>query len=62
MRDEFLRSQEMLHKTIRFVTHSLDETPRLADRIAIVQDGFPIPNSPHQLKQLKMKLLILLIL
>lgn len=41
MRDEFLRSQGTLNKTIMFVTHNLDEAPRLADRIAIMKDGFP---------------------
>ena len=40
MRDEFLRSQGMLNKAIVFVTHNLDETPRLADRIALMKDGY----------------------
>jgi len=40
MRDAFLRSQGMLNKTIVFVTHNLDETPRLADRIALMKDGY----------------------
>ncbi len=39
MQDEFLRLQEMLHKTILFVTHDFDEALRLADRIAIMKDG-----------------------
>ena len=39
MQDEFLRLQEMLGKTIVFVTHDFDEALRLADRIAIMKDG-----------------------
>jgi glycine betaine/proline transport system ATP-binding protein len=39
MQDEFMRLQEMLHKTILFVTHDFDEALRLADRIAIMKDG-----------------------
>ena len=39
MRDEFLRLQEMLGKTIVFITHDFDEALRLADRIAIMKDG-----------------------
>ena len=63
MRDEFLRSQGTLNRAIMFVTHNLGEVPRLADRIAIMKDWVPlIQIVPHQLKELKMKLLILLIL
>ena len=40
MRDEFLRSQGMLNKTTVFVTHNLEETPRLTDRIALMKDGY----------------------
>ena len=40
MQDEFLRLQASLHKTIMFVTHDFDEALRLADRIAIMKDGF----------------------
>ena len=39
MQDEFLRLQEMLTKTIVFITHDFDEALRLADRIAIMKDG-----------------------
>ena len=39
MQDEFLRIQEVLKKTILFVTHDFDEALRLADRIAIMKDG-----------------------
>ena len=39
MQNEFLRLQEMLGKTIVFITHDFDEALRLADRIAIMKDG-----------------------
>ncbi len=39
MQNEFLRLQKLLHKTIVFITHDFDEAVRLADRIAIMQDG-----------------------
>jgi len=39
MQDEFLRLQDVLHKTILFVTHDFAEALRLADRIAIMKDG-----------------------
>jgi len=39
MQDEFLRLQSLLKKTIVFITHDFDEAIRLADRIAIMQDG-----------------------
>lgn len=39
MQDEFLRLQEMLGKTIVFITHDFDEALRLADRIAIMKNG-----------------------
>lgn len=39
MQDEFLRLQEVLSKTIVFITHDFDEAIRLADRIAIMKDG-----------------------
>lgn len=39
MQDEFLRLQDVLGKTILFVTHDFDEALRLADRIAIMKDG-----------------------
>ena len=39
MQDEFLRLQNMLGKTIVFITHDFDEALRLADRIAIMKDG-----------------------
>jgi glycine betaine/proline transport system ATP-binding protein len=39
MQDEFLRLQSVLQKTIAFITHDFDEAIRLADRIAIMQDG-----------------------
>jgi len=39
MQDEFLRLQNLLHKTIVFITHDFDEAIRLADRIAVMKDG-----------------------
>jgi len=39
MQDEFLRLQDILKKTIVFITHDFDEAIRLADRIAIMKDG-----------------------
>ncbi len=39
MQDEFLRLQNVLHKTIVFITHDFDEAIRVADRIAIMKDG-----------------------
>ena len=39
MQNEFLRLQELLNKTILFVTHDFDEALRLADRIAIMKAG-----------------------
>ena len=39
MKDEFLRLQSVLHKTIVFITHDFEEAVRLADRIAIMKDG-----------------------
>ncbi len=39
MQDEFLRLQNLLHKTIVFITHDFDEAIRLADRIAIMYEG-----------------------
>ena len=39
MQDEFLRLQNLLHKTIVFITHDFDEALRLADRIAIMNEG-----------------------
>ncbi len=39
MQDEFMRLQNVLHKTIVFITHDFDEAIRLADRIAIMKDG-----------------------
>ena len=39
MQTEFLRLQNLLNKTIVFITHDFDEAIRLADRIAIMKDG-----------------------
>ncbi|MGH6719467.1 MAG: quaternary amine ABC transporter ATP-binding protein [Alphaproteobacteria bacterium] len=39
MQDELMRLQNVLRKTIVFITHDFDEAIRLADRIAIMRDG-----------------------
>ncbi len=39
MQDEFLRLQQLLKKTIVFITHDFEEATRLADRIGIMKDG-----------------------
>jgi glycine betaine/proline transport system ATP-binding protein len=50
MQDEFMRLQLLLKKTIVFITHDFDEAIRLADRIAIMQDGAIIQvATPEQL-------------
>lgn len=50
MQDEFLRLQNVLHKTIVFITHDFEEAIRLADKIAIMKDGEVVQvGSPEQL-------------
>jgi len=50
MQDEFLRLQNVLHKSIVFITHDFEEAVRLADRIAIMKDGAIIQiGTPEQL-------------
>ena len=39
LQDEILKLQEKLHKTIVFVTHDMDEAIKLADKIAIFDNG-----------------------
>lgn len=39
LQDELLRLQEQLHKTTVFITHDLDEAIKIADRIAIMDQG-----------------------
>jgi glycine betaine/proline transport system ATP-binding protein len=39
MQDELCQLQSELHKTMIFVTHDLQEALKIADRIAIMQDG-----------------------
>ncbi len=39
LQDELLRLQQVLHKTIVFVTHDIDEAVRLGDRIALFSAG-----------------------
>jgi len=50
MQDEFLRLQNLLKKTIVFITHDFEEAIRLADRIAIMKDGVVIQiGTPEEL-------------
>ncbi len=42
MQDEFLRLQQMLHKSIVFITHDFLEALRIADRMAIMRDGMVV--------------------
>jgi glycine betaine/proline transport system ATP-binding protein len=42
MQDEFLRLQSLLKKSIVFITHDFLEALRLADRVAIMRDGFVV--------------------
>lgn len=42
LQDELLRLQQSLKKTIVFITHDFDEAIKLADRIAIMRDGFVV--------------------
>jgi|RhiMetdeSRZDD1v2_1073273.scaffolds.fasta_scaffold63286_3 glycine betaine/proline transport system ATP-binding protein len=39
MQDEFLRLQQLLKKTIVFITHDITEAFRVADRLAIMREG-----------------------
>jgi glycine betaine/proline transport system ATP-binding protein len=39
MQNEFMRLQDVLHKTIVFITHDFEEAVRVGDRIAIMRDG-----------------------
>jgi glycine betaine/proline transport system ATP-binding protein len=39
LQDEFIRLQQIMRKTILFVTHDFDEAIRLANRIAIMEGG-----------------------
>jgi len=39
MQDEFLKLQQMLHKSIVFITHDFLEALRIADRMAIMREG-----------------------
>jgi len=42
MQDEFLQLERVLHKTIVFITHDFMEAIRIADRIAIMKDGWMV--------------------
>lgn len=39
LQDELIRLQEVISKTIIFVTHDIDEAIKIANRICIIQDG-----------------------
>lgn len=39
LQDELLRLQKTLAKTVMFITHDLDEAIRIADRVAIMENG-----------------------
>ncbi len=39
LQDELIRLQSQLHKTVIFITHDLDEALKIADRIAIMDQG-----------------------
>lgn len=50
MQDEFLRIQQLLHKSIVFITHDFLEAIRVADRMAIMRDGkFVQMGTPEEL-------------
>lgn len=50
MQDEFIRLQSLLKKTIVFITHDFDEAIRLADRIAIMNEGMVVQvGTPEEL-------------
>ena len=40
MQDEFMKIQSVLNKSIVFITHDFVEALRIADRMAIMRDGF----------------------
>ena len=39
MQDELIEMQKAMNKTIIFITHDLNESLRLGNRIAIIKDG-----------------------
>jgi glycine betaine/proline transport system ATP-binding protein len=50
LQDELLRLQDQLHKTTVFITHDLDEAIKIADRIAIMDQGRIVQiGSPEEL-------------
>ncbi|MBT3707670.1 MAG: betaine/proline/choline family ABC transporter ATP-binding protein, partial [Proteobacteria bacterium] len=50
LQDELLRLQDQLHKTTVFITHDLDESIKIADRIAIMDQGRIVQiGSPEEL-------------
>jgi osmoprotectant transport system ATP-binding protein len=53
LQDEFLEIQRQLRKTVVFVTHDIDEAIKMADRIAILNQGGRLEQyaSPEQILQ-----------
>jgi osmoprotectant transport system ATP-binding protein len=48
LQDELISIQRRLHKTILFVTHDVEEALRLADHIAVMQEGRLVQYAPPQ--------------
>lgn len=42
MQDELIRLQKELHKTIVFISHDIQEALKLADRLAVMKDGYVV--------------------
>jgi glycine betaine/proline transport system ATP-binding protein len=40
MQDELIRLQDELHKTIIFISHDIQESLKIGDRVAIMKDGY----------------------
>lgn len=48
MQDELIKLQEMMHKTLIFITHDFLEAIKLADYLAIMKDGEIVQMGPPQ--------------
>ena len=40
MQDELIRLQNELHKTIIFISHDIQESLKIGDRVAVMKDGY----------------------